>query len=213
MKIKGNKIFLFIILILGIWCLVKVVFKDSYAYYGGSNEIPIINATIGHFADGQLPEEVTNADFNIQFYIQNQSDDKKYNLVNKVPIYGFILNQEKSNCIPKNSNYIDYKLENNKLTINIKETSARQVICRLYYDTNPDANGTVYALIQDSKYGTIEYKDELYRFTNVVTSNTYKMVGYECTNLNANTTLTYANNKLKVITDKPNICYAYFKVK
>ena len=212
MKIKGNKIFLFIILILGIWCLIKVISHDSYAYYGGSNEIPIINATIGNFAGGQLPEEVIDADFIIQIYLQDQSNDEKYILVNKIPIYGFIINESKTNCKPKDSTYSNYKLENNKLSINIKEEAARQVICKLYYDTNPDANGTIYALVEDANYGTIKYKNELYRFTNVINEN-YNMEGYDCTNKNSNTTVTFENNKIKLITNKPNVCYVYFKVK
>ena len=214
MKIKSNKIFLFIILVLGIGCLNKIVFKDSYAFYSTNNELPILKTKIGNFASSErLPEKAANADFTTQIYLQDQSDDKKYNLVNKIPIYGFKINETKSNCTPKDSNYPNPQLENGKLSITIQELKGRQIICRLYYDTDPDANGTVYALVEDKEYGTIKYGENLYRFTNVIADDTYNMEGYECTNSNSETTVTYENNKIKVITKKPNVCYVYFKTK
>ena len=87
----------------------------------------------------------------------------------------------------------------------------RQVVCRLYYDTDPLANGTIYALVEDNTYGSVEYQDSLYRFTNVIPDNTYKMEGFVCVNDKIKTQVNYENNKIQVITEKPNICYVYFK--
>ena len=62
----------------------KVFLKDSYAYYDGENEVSIINATIGFMGNANLPEKATDADFATQIYLQDQSDEKSYNLVNKI---------------------------------------------------------------------------------------------------------------------------------
>ncbi len=230
MKIKENKIFVFIILILGIGCLIKIVSKDSYAYYSSSNEIPILSTKIGNFAGGDTSELKTNTDINVLYYAQDIFEPSKYNIVATPPleVSNYKLDEKRSNCIPKTSekdgdkvSYSDYSIDETtgEVKVTVTEDNLHQIVCRIYYSFelgtyetfNRDIN--VVALVESEEEGTIvTIKDgKAYTFNEIPTTG-YKLGSYECTNQDENTQtqITYENGNLQVDYKAKDLCYLYF---
>ncbi len=228
MKIKENKIFVFIILILGIGCLIKIVSKDSYAYYSSSNEIPILSTKIGNFAGGDTSELKTNTDINVLYYAQDIFEPSKYNIVATPPleVSNYKLDEKRSNCIPKVSEregdkvtYSDYSIDEStgEVKVTITEDNIHQIVCRIYYsfeldpytELNRDIN--VVALVESST-DIVTIKDKkTYTLTTIPTSG-YTLGSYECTNKDetTQTQITYDNGNLQVDYKAKDLCYLYF---
>ena len=98
---QGNKILKIFkehksLLVIALLILVEIIWlissADSYAFYGTTDELEILRATIGNFAkkNEDLPTNAKEADLNIQLYLQDQADSEKYNLVNKGQIIYYL---------------------------------------------------------------------------------------------------------------------------
>ncbi len=220
MKLKENKIFIFIILVLGIGCLIKVVSKDSYAYYSGSHEIPILSTKIGNFAKSSgegLPSKVAGADLSVQIYLQDRFDSKKYNLSTNMPVYGYHLNEEMSNCTPSKEEltYSNYSLEDGVIKFTVQDEGGKlgpkQIACHIYYDKDKDSDIAVYVLVQDEDFGLREYDGKHYRFVKSIVNLTgYSYYKAECSNPDGATITGYNDGKFSFTSGGPNTCYAYF---
>ncbi len=229
MKIKENKVFIFIILILGIGCLIKVVSKDSYAYYSSSNEIPILSTKIGNFAGGDTSTLKTNTDINLLCYAQDIFEPSKYNVVATPPleVSNYKLDEKRSNCIPKTSekdgdkvSYSDYSIDETtgEVKVTVTEDKPYQIVCRIYYSFelgtyetfNRDIN--IVALVESSEGTIVTIKDnKSYTLKDIPTSG-YKLGSYECTNKDetTKTNITYESGNLQVDYKAKDLCYVYF---
>ncbi len=215
---KKSKYLVIGILILGVMCLIKIIVKNSYAYYSSNEKLDIISAKIKIATGGEeIPSKVAGSDINVQLFMQDQSDDNKYNLINYAPVFGYTLNNEKSNCVPSREvlSYSDYKMENDRIKFTVKDEGGlngpKQLICRIYYDKTIGANITVYALVQDNEFGVREYEGAKYRFLdNISNLEEDKYLGSECSYQYENIDLKFENGQFMFNTDKPNTCYAYF---
>lgn len=214
-KRNKGKIIITIFLIVSILTLMKYTFKNAYAYYGTNTYLPIINTSIGNFASSkwneELPDKAKTADITTQIYLQNQRDEEEYNLVNYIPVLGYVYDEENSSCIPKEATLkSNIEIVDGKVKYQIKNETAKQIICRIYYKVDSTSDITLYALVRDNNYGTKEYSGNKYRFLKGMPESSYHYEGYECNNKGVVTTITYTNNKFKTVTKGPNTCYAYF---
>ncbi len=228
MKLKENKIFVFIILILGIGCLIKIVSKDSYAYYSSNNEIPILSTKIGNFAGGDTSELEGNTDINLIYYAQDIFEPSKYNVVATPPleVSNYKLDEKRSNCIPKVSErdgdkvtYSDYSIDETtgEVKVIVTEDNLHQIVCRIYYSFeldpyeifNRDIN--IVALVESTTNIVAVKGNKTYALTTIPTSG-YKLGSYECTNKDetSQTQITYENGNLKVDYKAKDLCYVYF---
>ena len=200
---------------------------DTHAYYNyESGWIPIFTGKVGNFAgsgesvkQGPVNEE---SDVNVIFYTQVSSDTKKYKERKFMPIGGYVLNSEASNCYPAKGNEVTYDgdsyykvNEDGSISIKYTETKPTQVTCRLYYDidtsnnNNIDGDISVYAFIKDTN-GLKEYNGGKYKFTSIV-DKTWNLDGHECDFENNITKFDYTSDVgFSISSVGPNVCFAYF---
>ncbi len=211
---KERKSLLVILLLIVVEVTWLISSSNSYAFYGSEDALPMINSTIGNFAStsdyGSLPSSMASYDFNVQLYLQDMSDSNVYNLVNTIPAFGYILDEDLSNCKPESANYSNYDYKENKFIVNIQEDIPKQVTCSFYYKKDYNSDIVIYVLVKDDDYGIKEYGDHKYRFLYTLPSETYSFDTYECTNSDANTTLAFENRNFKISSKAPDVCYAYF---
>ena len=175
--------------------------NQTHAYYNYEMEpVPIFTSKVGNFAgegetvkDGPISGKST--DVNVIWYIQMPDNPKKYIEVKYTPDNGYKLNQDISNCYPKDNEegttYTeDYKIEDDgTVDITVSETKPNQIVCRLYYDRDKISDVIVYAYIQDSS-GDRDYEGNKYKMSSTIpTGKTY--VGYKCSNDKVATNIDY----------------------
>ena len=200
--------------------LISIVIKDTHAFYDyESGWTPIFNSRAGNFAgegesikDGPLTNRDT--DVNIIFYTQMPDNPNKYMISKYIPVNGYEVNEEASNCYPAtggDATYSDYSISNDgTLSLTYTENSKpTQVVCRIYYDRDKLSDVIIYAYVEDST-GDRKYNDKTYKLNNQVPTG-YKMTNYECKSKTSETSFTYdATNGFNVVTNGPDTCYAYF---
>ena len=193
-----------------------LVIKGTHAYYSDAKTIPFINATIGNFLNPTTGNVNRSSDVNLIYYMEKENNSNEYILVSKVPILGYTIDSENSNCIPKEVQgkvtYTDYSItEEGKVTLSVTEDTPNQVVCRLFYKRDKASDITIYALIEND-YGTISYDSKKYNYVEEIPNNeeyTYK--NYKC---DGDTILSYdETNGIKYTASKPDICYIYFDKK
>ncbi len=229
-KIGYRKLSLSIIAILivalGVWGI-----KGTHAFYSySSGPIQIFNSKVGNFAGKGDTSPLTGrtTDINVLYYVQDITDPKKYSVMVKPPLEikgfdgktGFTIDQEKSNCIPKNGasypadngSNNGYKLNaDGTVRITVTQSSANQVVCRLYYTFADDLNdGIILFAMKQDEHGNVSYNNNKYSIVSEIPSEyTYK--GYKCTDQTASSFIKYdASTGFTFTTNKPNVCYAYF---
>ena len=211
----SNKTILVIVCILGIACLMKMLFKDSYAYYGNSNELKIMEATIGDFSKVEETEMLKgNYDISVILYMKEQDYNNIYRIVQNIPIVGYKVNEKKSNCTPSSATYDtnDYKInDKGEITLRVKENNPNKVVCQIYYVKDGNSDIVTYALVEDGK-GTMTYNSKKYKVVNSIPESGYIYKESRCTNETVETQVIYDENlkEFKFKTNGANVCYAYF---
>ena len=211
----SNKTILVIVCILGIACLMKMLFKDSYAYYGNSNELKIMEATIGDFSKVEETEMLKgNYDISVILYMKEQDYNNIYRIVQNIPIVGYKVNEKKSNCTPSSATYDtnDYKInDKGEITLRVKENNPNKVVCQIYYVKDGNSDIVTYALVEDEK-GTMTYNSKKYKVVNSIPESGYIYKESRCTNENIQTQVIYDENlkEFNFKTNGANVCYAYF---
>ena len=223
-NLKLNEVFIliFVIFIALVLVLIKLILKDTHAFYDyESGWTPIFNSRAGNFAgegesvkDGPLTNK--NTDINIIFYTQMPDNPDKYKESKYVPATGYKISNEKSNCYPAKGSEATYKdnvyytiQSDGTVHIEYSETKPTQVVCRLYYDRDKLSDVIIYAYVEDAS-GDRNYEGKTYKLVNQVES-TYKLTTYKCNSKTANTSFNYdATNGFTVTSSGPDTCYAYF---
>ncbi len=215
-KVKNKELIIALVIVM---LIIIVKLFPTYAYYGSSDDLFIVKATVGGFAgEGEGVKQGPidrNTDVNIILYTQMPDNAKKYMISKYVPATGYKVNETVSNCYPAKGSEVTYKddkyytiKEDGTVHIEYSESKPTQVVCRIYYDRDKLSDVIIYAYIQDSN-GDREYEGDKYRLVNQVEDN-YSLLGHKCTNSKVNTDFTY-DNGFNIVTDGPNTCYAYFK--
>ncbi len=197
-----------------------LVIKDTHAYYNYEMEpVPIFTSKVGNFAgEGESvktgPLKDKNTDVNIIFYTQMPDDAKKYMVSKYLPVNGYKVNEEASNCYPATGGdalYNSYTIdEEGNLVINYTESKPNQVVCRIYYNRDKLSDVIIYAYVEDAN-GEREYNEKKYKLVNTIDSTYTKMSSYECKSKISKTTFTYdATNGFTITSSGPDTCYAYF---
>ena len=196
--------------------------NQTHAYYNYEMApVPIFTSKVGNFAgegetvkDGPLSGKST--DVNVIWYTQMPDNPKKYKENKEVPVTGFTLNQDISNCYPKNNQEgttynPDYTIsEDGTVDITVSETKPNQIVCRLYYDRDKISDVIVYAYIQDAS-GDREYEGSKYKMSSTIPTDKI-LEGYKCSNEKVATNIGYTDETgFTIDTTGPNTCYAYFK--
>ena len=226
MKIKNivekfgyRKLSLGIILVL-ILALIVWGIKGTHAYYNYSTgPVQIFNSKVGNFAgegegikEGPLNDRDT--DVNIIFYTQMPDNKGKYMISKYIPVSGYEVNTEDSNCYPTkggDATYNSYSIDDdgNLVIKYTEETKPTQIVCRIYYDRDKLSDVIIYAYVEDET-GDKKYNDKNYKLSNSVPTG-FKMVNHECKNAKVSTTLKYEETAgFEIVTNGPNTCYAYF---
>ena len=202
--------------------LINVAINKTHAFYNYEMEpVPIFTSKVGNFAgegetvkDGPLSNKST--DVNVIWYTQMPDNPKKYKENKEVPVTGFNLNQDISNCYPKDNEEgttynPDYTIsEDGTVDITVSETKPNQIVCRLYYDRDKISDVIVYAYIQDTS-GDREYEGNKYKMSSTIPTGK-EYLGSKCSNEKVATNIGYNDTDgFTIDTDGPNTCYAYFK--
>ena len=208
--------------------MVLLYINQTHAYYSSeSGWVPIFTGKVGNFTGKGDTSPITdkNTDINVLYYVQNGLNLKKYDIYNKPPLdvkNNYKLDEEKSNCIPKETEgatYSDYSIDENtgKVTINVEEDTPKQVVCRIYYSFNiiphePKEGDVRIIIYQESDTGSIaDVRNGKYYVVVKNVSSGYTMKDYECDNKdNVETEVEYRNNKITYITTGKNTCKVYF---
>ena len=203
---------------MGLFTLITLIFiKDTHAYYSyDSGWVPIFTGKVGNFAgEGESVKEGPidkNTDVNIIFYTQMPDNAKKYMVSKYLPVSGYKVNSDASNCYPADGSeatYSSYSITSDGyVSIEYSETKPTQVVCRIYYDRDKLSDVIIYAYIEDST-GDRKYNDKTYKLYNQVPSG-YNMTSYKCNSKTANTSFSYDSNGFTVTSSGPDTCYAYF---
>ena len=208
------------IFILIIITLISIVIKDTHAFYNYEMApVPIFTSKVGNFAgEGESvktgPLTDKNTDVNIIFYTQMPDNKDKY-MVNKyLPVTGYEVNSDKSNCYPAEGGdvlYNSYTIDGEgNLVISYTESKPTQVVCRIYYDRDKLSDVIIYAYVEDEN-GDRKYNDKTYKLVNTLDSSYTQMSSYECKSKTSKTTFTYDTTDGFTITSTgPDTCYAYF---
>ncbi len=202
--------------------------NQTHAFYNYSTDpVPIFTGKVGNFTGKGDTSPITdkNTDINVLYYVQNGLNLKQYDIYNKPPLdikKNYILDEKKSNCIPKISegySYSDYSIDDatGKVTINVTEATPKQVVCRIYYSFNiiphePKEGDVKIIVYQESDTGSIAdvRNGKYYIFSKTIPSG-YTMSDYECDNKeNVETKVEYRSNKITYITTGKNTCKVYF---
>ena len=202
--------------------------NQTHAFYNYSTDpVPIFTGKVGNFTGKGDTSPITdkNTDINVLYYVQNGLNLKQYDIYNKPPLdvkNNYILDEKKSNCIPKESegySYSDYSIDSTtgKVTINVTEATPKQVVCRIYYSFNiiphePKEGDVRIIVYQESNTGSIaDVRNGKYYVVVKNVSSGYTMKDYECDNEdNVETEVEYRNNKITYITTGKNTCKVYF---
>ena len=221
-NLKGKVNYKIIYIVLCITFLITLLYlNQTHAYYNYESAwTPIFTSRVGNFAgDGENVKDGTidkETDVNVIYYAGTPNSKNKYVVAEGVPVNNYKLNETLSNCNPKDSEngttYPSHTIsEDGTVNITVYEDKPNKIVCRLYYDyTNEkDLDVIVYAYIQDSN-GTSKYNDNTYKIVNIVPINkTFE--GYNCTNKEITTNITYDNSDININTNGPNICRVYFR--
>ena len=220
-KFKNSKYKKEIITITVIVFLITVVvtLRGTHAYYNYESAwTPIFTGKVGNFSGkgdtSPLPDR--NTDINLLYMVQDLMVKNGYYIseVSPIAMAGYKLNEEKSNCIPKDATYT--MSGNNQFTVDanglvkvvVKQSKPSQVVCRIYYDMSGASNDILVFALVENENGTITHDDKKYIFENELPKSGY--VDYECKNKDTATKINFDGTKFNFETDGPNICYAYF---
>ncbi len=228
MKIEDKKKLknFLLVMMFGIVTIIALL-KSSYAFYGTSKELKIINSVVGNFSGkGDTTPLEKNTDINLLFYIEDVVNDNNYFVSYQTPIEqkGYEIDIKKSNCIPSSNeasygeNSIDS--ETGEVTINITEENPKQIVCRIYYTFNPSlykpltGDVTIIPIIESDEGIVVTIKDgKKYVIGSEPPLTTHDYNGYVCLNKTNETTLDFQNKEFTVSTNGKNTCYAYFNKK
>ena len=215
-KIDKEKVIIISLIVIVMITIISKVIKNSYAYYGTNEELEILRATIGDFTSSEkTPMLDKGYDVNIIFYMQEQSNDYQYRVVQNIPVVGYKVNEKKSNCKPDDVNYSDYEITSDGiLTLKVKENTPKQIVCRIYYIKDGNSDIVTYALVEDEN-GTMKDPnggEKKYKVVNSIPDTNYQYVKSSCSNQDVQTDVIYneSNKDFEIKTTGPNICYAYF---
>ena len=121
-----------------------VMYLSRYIKLNGSGTInsPFIINKVKRVTNGDTsPLTDKNTDITLLYMVQDITNPKNYTIMEEPPVQvsGFILNEEKSNCIPQESDnisYLDYSIveSSGKVVVNVQQSKPNQVVCRIYYD-------------------------------------------------------------------------------
>ncbi len=221
-------------ILLGLFVITVITFaflmiKDTHAYYNYSTgPIPIFTGKVGNFAGKGDTSPLTDrtTDVNLLYYIQNGLNLRKYDVYDTPPLdvkSNYVLNEEMSNCIPKESNGVTYPTEysinpiDGEVTIKITENKPYQVVCRIYYSFNltpyeeKDGDIKIITYIESDTGDIVTVRNNKYYIIGDIPSG-YTMSYYECDNKDRiQTSITYdETNGFMFKTTGKNICHAYF---
>ncbi len=133
-KLKNKKVIIVSLISIIIFLILLLTLKDSYAYYGGSNELPIIEATIG-----KLKPTIDKV------YIEDEN--KQYtNNPNPSVTIEWTDDNITEYCVTTESTCTDFK--------NIQEPNNKSITVTNQITLNSETNHTVNAYIKN-KYGYI----------------------------------------------------------
>ncbi len=204
------------ILLLGVvFTLISMTLKNSYAYYGTSNELEIMKTTIGNFAgDGEIVKNgpiEKSTDVNVIFYAQTPTTKNRYKETKIIPVTNYQINEELSNCYVSDGTSKYTIDEDGTIDIDITESKPNQIVCRMYYDYVNENNldVIVYAYMQDIN-GTKSYNNNKYKLVNNIPDNS-TLDGFTCNNKSVSTNITYVDNNIVIDSSGPNICQVYFR--
>ena len=208
-KKKLNFKLIYIVVCLG-FLMGLLYFNTTHAYYSSeTGPVPIFTGKVGNFTGkGDTTPLDRPSDINVLYLVQDVTNPKSYTTMEVPPVVvsGYIINDKKSNCIPKDGKYeMDgdktYSIkEDGEVTIKVSQDKPNQIVCRIYYDYEKDLTKDdviVFALIEDP-LGMVVYN--------------YIYDSSSCNNTNnVKTELSYDEEKgFTFKTEGKNICYAYF---
>ena len=215
-KIDNEKIVIISLIVIVMITVISKVIKNTYAYYGNSNELEIMKATIGDFAVEELPKEKLKYDIDLVLYMEDAETKYRYHIVQNIPVMGYEVNKEKSECNPKDASYSNYTIKSDgTIVINVSENIPNKIVCKIYYDKKKNADIITYALVEDEK-GYKEYNGKKYRILNSIPSEEeYTYDTSICLDDNVTTKVIYDTNtkSFNYTTNGMNTCYAYFNKK
>ena len=200
---KNKRIRIVMIIILTLTVIRIVTLQNSYAFYESKNEIEIIDTKVGKMSPKELDKDY---DVNVVLYEQGEDNKEYYRVVKNVPVLGYVINKEKSNC------------DNGKYTINndgsvkieLVSEEVKKIVCKIYYEKVEGSDIKVYALEEDAN-GTIEYGNKKYKIVNKIPdSNSYTYIESEC---EQGSKINYQDNQFIINTNKEDICRSYFDKK
>ena len=225
---KTIKRILFGLFTLTIITFVFLMIKDTHAYYDYESAwTPIFNSRVGNFTGkGDTSPLDKPTDVNLIYYVQSGIDLKKYDIYDTPPLdvkSNYVLDEKKSNCIPKSGNGVSYPTdysiqEDGTVTIKVSENKPYQVVCRIYYSFNltpyEEKNGDVKVIIylQSDTGDIVTVRNNKYYILGDTVPEGYTMTDYECDNTNNITTeVNYDTLKgFTFTTTGKNVCHAYF---
>ena len=215
-KIDKEKVVIISLIVIVMITIISKVIKNTYAYYGNNNELPLINTTIGNFAVEELSKEKLKYDIDIVLYMEDEEVKTRYRIVQNTPVMGYEVNEDKSECNPKNAQYSNYSIKSDgTIVINVSEDVPNKIVCKIYYDKIKNADIITYALVEDEK-GYKEYKDKKYIVVNSIPSEEkYTYDTSICLDNNVTTQVIYdqETKSFRYETNGMNTCYAYFNKK
>ena len=215
-KIDKKKVIIISLIVIVMITVISKVIKNTYAYYGNNNELPLINTTIGNFAVEELSKEKLKYDIDIVLYMEDAETKYRYHIVQNTPVMGYEVNKEKSECNPKDASYSNYTIKDDgTIVINVSEKIPNKIVCKIYYDKKKNADIITYALVEDAK-GYKEYNGKKYIVVNSIPSEEeYTYDTSICLDDNVITSVIYDSNtkSFNYTTNGMNTCYAYFNKK
>ena len=202
-------------------------FNTTHAYYNSEiGPVPIFTGKVGNFAGkGDTSPLDQPTDVNLLYYVQSGIDLKQYDIYDTPPLdvkSNYVLDEKKSNCIPKSGNGVtyptDYSIkEDGTVTIKVSENKPYQVVCRIYYSFNltpyEEKEGDVKVIIylQSDTGDIVTVRNNKYYILGDTVPEGYEMTDYECNNGNIATEVNYDTNKgFTFKTTGKNICHTYF---
>ena len=222
-KKKLNFKLIYIVVCLG-FLMGLLYFNTTHAYYSSeTGPVPIFTGKVGNFTGkGDTTPLDRPSDINVLYLVQDVTNPKSYTTMEVPPVVvsGYIINDKKSNCIPKDGKYeMDgdktYSIkEDGEVTIKVSQDKPNQIVCRIYYDYEKDLTKDdviVFALIEDP-LGMVVYNGKNYIMSEEVPTSGYIYDSSSCNNTNnVKTELSYDEEKgFTFKTEGKNICYAYF---
>ncbi len=223
LKKKLNFKIIYIVICL-VFLMGLLYFNTTHAYYSSeTGPIPIFTSKVGNFAGkGDTSPLDRPSDINVLYLVQDITNPRNYTIMEVPPVVvsRYIINDKKSNCIPKDGKYEmngdkTYSIkEDGEVTIKVSQDKPNQIVCRIYYDYEKDLTKDdviVFALIED-ELGMVIYNDKHYTMIEEIPISGYTYNSSSCNNTNnVKTELSYDTEKgFTFKTEGKNICYAYF---